>query len=413
MIFQVKHLHLLRQRSSRGKRPHEPRATVLSALLVLALCFTASAQVNTGSTGSDGALDFSAISYTTNVVIDMSDHPTGIYNYTYVNIPANVTVTFVPNANNSPVTWLVQNAVSINGTVNVSGQSGNGTQGGQGGPGGWSGGNGGGVVATSGQGPGGGVGYNNADGASGSYGTAATPTNDGNPAGGSTYGNTFLIPLLGGSGGGGSVSCGGGGGGGAILVATSATFILNGSLGANGGFGQNRPRFAGGGSGGAIRLVASEITGTGAVGAVGGPGSGTSGNGRVRFDTYQNSFSGSISGVFSQGSQFVIIPTAGQLPQLAVTSVAGIPVSGTPTGVLSTPDALISAQQSNPIPIVVCCANIPLNTEITVSVKPANGATVSATGYNTAGTQTSSTATISILVPRGGGLIYATAATSN
>jgi len=45
-----------------------------------------------------------------------------------------------------------------------------------------------------------------------------------------------------------------------------------------------------------------------------------------------------------------------------------------------------------------------------VSVKPANGAAVSATGYNTTGTQASSTATISIVMPRGGGLIYATAA---
>jgi hypothetical protein len=80
---------------------------------------------------------------------------------------------------------------------------------------------------------------------------------------------------------------------------------------------------------------------------------------------------------------------------------------------LSTPDAVLSAQQNNPIPIVVSCANLPLNTQITVSVKPANGATVSATGLNSTGTLSSSTATISIVIPRGGGLIYAAAATSN
>ncbi len=85
-------------------------------------------------------------------------------------------------------------------------------------------------------------------------------------------------------------------------------------------------------------------------------------------------------------------------------------MSASPTGALSTPDAVLSAQQNNPIPVVVSCANLPLNTQITVSVKPANGAAVTATGYNTTGTLSSSTATISIVMPRGGGLIYATAA---
>jgi hypothetical protein len=61
----------------------------------------------------------------------------------------------------------------------------------------------------------------------------------------------------------------------------------------------------------------------------------------------------------------------------------------------------------------VSCANLPLNTPITVSVKPANGSPVSAVGYNTTGTLASSTATVMLNIPRGGGLIYATAATSN
>jgi hypothetical protein len=45
-------------------------------------------------------------------------------------------------------------------------------------------------------------------------------------------------------------------------------------------------------------------------------------------------------------------------------------------------------------------------------VKPVNGSPVSAVGYN-AGTLASSTATVSLNMPRGGGLIYATAATGN
>ena len=214
---------------------------------------------------------------------------------------------------------------------------------------------------------------------------------------------------------------GGGGGGGAILIAASQNIQLLGYINANGGGGgwdyvyYGGSTFGGGGSGGGVRLVATTITGSGSVNTGGGGGAAnlTGGKGRVRFDSYANDFSGGVSGAFTQGSQLVVIPSAGQLPQLTVTSVGGVPVSASPTGVLSTPDAVLSAQQNNPIPIVVSCANLPLHSLITVSVKPANGSPVSATGYNATGTQTFSTATISIVIPRGGGLIYATAATEN
>jgi hypothetical protein len=368
----------------------------LYAFVFLLLQIACLAQVNTGSNGSDGAFD-----PTVNTVINMATHPNGIYQYTSVNIPANVTVTFTPNANNTPVVWLVQGNVVISGTVDVSGQTATGPQGAVGGPGGYRGGEGGlgNVSGSSGQGPGGGSGsFNNSSG--GYY----------------NYGNQFLIPLLGGSGGGGAVN-GGGGGGGALLIAASTSITIGGFIFANGGSGFGTDE--GAGSGGAIRLVASQVFGSGAIRANGGNGNyeanppQTGGQGRIRFDVYDNEFSGSIGSAFTQGSQFIIIPTAGQLPQLTVTSIGGVPVSASPSGALSTPDAVLSAQQNNPIPIVVSCVNLPLNTQITVSVKPANGAAVSATGYNTTGTLASSTATISINMPRGGGLIYATAATSH
>jgi hypothetical protein len=379
-------------------------AATLFAAACLPLICPAQA-VNTGSTGSDGALDFSGISYTTNIVINMTDHPTGIYQYTTVNIPTNVTVTFIPNANNTPVYWLVQNGVTISGVVNVSGQMGNintpnGNIGGIGGPGGYSGGNGaiGNSVATSGQGPGGGSVSLSIFGYPGYY----------------SYGNVFVIPLIGGSGGAGGSDIGdgdnggGGGGGGAILIAASASIHIGGAIQANGGTGTTY-HGGGGGSGGAIRVVASQISGGGNVAANGG----NAGQGRVRFDTYDNEFTGYVGGQFSSGFQPIIIPTAGQLPQLTVTSVGGVPVSSSPTGVLSTPDAVISAQQTSPMPVVVNCSNLPLGTAITVTIKPMTGSTVSAVGSNNAGTLASSTATISINIPRGGGLIYATAATGN
>ena len=239
MIFQPHHSAGRRSRgasnpvgrgSSRAKAPPERPSTVLAALLLLALCFTARAQIKTGSDGSDLALN-----PTSDTVIDMHDHPNGIYQYTSVNIPANVTVTFIPNANNTPVTWLVQGNVTINGAITLTGQTSSGTSptGGIGGPGGGSGGNGG-STPVSGQGYGGGSANLGKDGANASYATLGAINNNQIPPG-LTYGNAFLLPLIGGSGGGGSSSGGGGGGGGAILIAASGAISLSGQVWSTGG----------------------------------------------------------------------------------------------------------------------------------------------------------------------------------
>ena len=171
---------------------------ILRVVLATFLCINANAQVNSGSNGSDGAFN-----PTTNTVINMADHTNGIYQYASVNIPSGVTVTFIPNANNTPVTWLVQSNCSISGIVDVSGQGANGVVGGGGGPGGWGGGSCGGNP-TAGQGPGGGgVGDDGSGGSFGKQGDANTncPTC---ASASQVYGNSFLLPLLGGSGGGGS-----------------------------------------------------------------------------------------------------------------------------------------------------------------------------------------------------------------
>lgn len=389
--------------------------------LAMCVCVSTQAQVNSGSNGSDGAFNPA-----TSTVINMTDHPNGIYQYTSVTISNGVTVTFIPNANNTPVTWLVQGSCEIDGTVNVSGQSTENTVGGIGGPGGGAGGNSG-TIASSGQGPGGGGA--NLFGGGGSFGTqggVAQVTAGSAGAAGQIYGNFFLLPLLGGSGGGaGNVgiqngnygSYGGGGGGGAILIAASGFINLNGNISAFGGTTHYYFGSGGGGSGGGVRLVAVNVFGTGQVNASGGQAGGgfnsNGGLGRVRIDTFQNNFGGQINGVFTQGFQPIIIPVAGQGVQLSIASVAGAAVSASPNGQLVSPDAIISGQQANPIPIVVNCANLPLNTLITVTVRPANGVSVSTVGHNTTGTLASSTATVSLTMPRGGGIIYATAATSN
>ncbi len=216
---------------------------ILQTMFAMLVCAGASAQVNSGSNGSDGALDFSSINYTTNIVINMADHPNGMYQDTYVNIPYNGPVTYIPNANNSPVTWLAQNSAVINGVVNVSANlNGSWNQTVQtGGPGGYRGGNGG-TAPSLGQGPGGG-GIGGPIGGNASFASVGDVYTNGAFGGfsqgfsGLSYGNTFLVPLIGGSGGGGSPGGFGGGGGGAILIAASGTITLNGLILANGSAG--------------------------------------------------------------------------------------------------------------------------------------------------------------------------------
>lgn len=217
----------------------------ICAALLFVLPVASRAQVNSGSNGSDGALNPTA-----NLVIDMANRSDGIYHYTSVNIPAGVTVSFIPNAGNKPVVWLIQGDCVIAGTVDASGKNADVGAGGDGGPGGWKGGNSN-NNPSSGYGPGGGeIG---AFGGNASYGNTGARINY-QSAPGAIYGNNFLVPLFGGSGGGGGWDNppnlpGGGGGGGAILISTSGIATISGSLIAGGGTG------CAGGSGGAIRLV--------------------------------------------------------------------------------------------------------------------------------------------------------------
>ncbi len=383
-----------------------------SVLLILCITLsgsTALAQVNSGSDGHDGEFNPKSTPEYNVIVVDMADHPDGIYNYTSVNIPFDVIVRFKPNAKNTPVIWLVQGKVVIAGSLDVSG--GMFTVGG-GGPGGFAGGNGGSgeLKPTDGLGPGGGGGYDSNLGGAGGGGGGFGTRGAGGARPGEPYGNKFLLPLVGGSGGGGGSPPfpQGGGGGGAILIASSDSIIIDGpvsSLGGRASDGSN----AGSGSGGAIRFVANRIVGTGKLVVTGGSTGVGGGNGRVRLDCFDNQFSGSIQGEYSIGFQPIILPALGTGIALAIVSVAGVAVVANPSGTIAAPDVIIPGQQANPVLIVVKCANIPLNSEITVEVKPVNGPAIRAVGLNINGTQASSTATVSLNMPRGGGIIYAKA----
>lgn len=306
-------------------------ALSLAALLCLPLSAHA---FDSGSTGADGALR-----PTVNLVVPLP--PGGVLNYTDINIPAGVTVSFGRNATNTPVVLLVAGNAVINGTLNLSGTTaadtgtaGNGNQGddglpGIGGPGGFDGGRGGpgGISSTpcaseaeadkfrggAGLGPGGGGGgrpvldtWNSRclreDGVGGGFARSSDKSSlagstsykwPGTATAGPAYGSELLLPLIGGSGGGGAAGgpiyggSGGGGGGGALLLAASGTITIGsaGKITASGGSGgkiegpsETTGGGGGGGAGGAIRLVATAITGAGAIEANGGAGASGTGN---------------------------------------------------------------------------------------------------------------------------------------
>lgn len=299
-----------------ARRPHRFIGSLLASLALLCAA-PAMAAVNSGSTGADGEFNPTV---NTEVVLP----PSGVLNYTTVNIPLGVTVKFKRNATNTPVYMLATGDVVIAGTIDIQGGTAPsvGTQGdgvladdgnpGIGGPGGYDGGRGGrdDVALTpsiirggAGLGPGGGRGAregdDGCDGLGGYYhyfGTGGAYAAKTRPAWGAdnwycstlsseyhsrAYGSTLLQPLLGGSGGGGGrggssfAGSGGGGGGGAILLASSTSINLTGAITARGGAaggvgGANAGGNGAGGAGGAIRLVATSISGSGSLSADGG-----------------------------------------------------------------------------------------------------------------------------------------------
>jgi hypothetical protein len=393
----------------------------LVAMLTAIICGTGSAfaqTFNSGSTGADGVF-----SPTTNTTLALP--PNGAFNFTTINIPTGVTVTFTRNAANTPVTLLASGNVTIAGTIDVSGSPGGaGVQGatslvnnaGAGGPGGFDGGDGAdGITSTtggSGLGPGGGVGGpTGGTGGGGGFAGAGTAASG---AGGPAYGTPTLIPLIGGSGGGGggapfgNTGGGGGGGGGALLIASSGTITVAGTLLAKGGKGGATvgcctPGLGGSGSGGAIRLVATTITGIGGSinvsGALGPDNSiyGGGSIGRIRIEAFTNTATVNFAQAPSIGQPGVVaLPNA---PALMIASVAGVAAPAGPTGSFANPDILVPAGTANPMTIGLAAANIPLGTTVTVTAKPQNGAASSAVSSALAGTLAASTATASLTIP--------------
>lgn len=370
---------------------------------------TASAEAATftsGSTGADGAF-----SPTANTTLTLP--ASGVFNFTTVNVPSGVTVTFKKNSVNTPAVILATGDLTISGWIKVNGADSLYLSPGEGGPGGFAGGSAGFPEkdAGAGLGPGGGGGAKYAAGAynPGGGGGFRTPgiagTGSQGGAGGVVYGADRLVPLIGGSGGGGSTALSaiyygtaGGGGGGAILIASSGKITLTGKIEARGGASNNG--YPGRGSGGSIRLIANTISGAftslDVSGGSGSPG-GAGGAGRVRIEAY--TVEGTIGAVpdFSYaapGSVFSAVT-----PSLKISSINGVAAPAQPTGLFNTPDVTLPTTTANPATVALQASNIPVGTVIVVRVTPQFGALSSANSTPLSGTTAASTATAKVTLP--------------
>jgi len=383
-------------------------------------CSSEALAFTSGSTGVDGALN-----PTVNTEIQLPDD--GKLNYTTISVPSGVTVTFKKNTANTPAYILATGNVTITGAINVNGVDAASLTPGKGGVGGFDGGLGGTANAQGGKGigPGGGspgavstnASYYSSGGGGGGFGSAGTKgagdaTYAPGGANGPSYGNAGLQPMIGGSGGGagaGSANSsgysntggGGGGGGGAILIASSGTVNVGGSLTANGGKGGNQGGgYAGGGGGGAggsIRIIATTITGNGTISATGGTAGtgnysgGAGGDGRIRLEAESNARTAATSPGYTFDYPVSVFLTSA--PSVNITSIGGTAVPTAATGSYSTPDIVLPPSVTGPLDIVLSASNIPIGNTVTVTVVPETGASTTTTALLT-GTVASSTATV-------------------
>lgn len=317
---------------------------LLAMLSLLALTGSAVAQTfNSGSTGADGALDLATMSCTE---CEIQLPPSGVLNYTTVNVPAGKSLKFKRNALNTPVYILAQGAVIIDGIVSLNGggMDLHGAYDGQiPGPGGFPGG----ATAQAGLGPGGGV-------AGGTWEEAC----------GRWVGPLSLVPLVGGSG----AAGGGSGGGGAITIASSLSVTVAGAVTANSDIVQpywyNLPK----GSGGAIRLVANSLTIGGRLEAMWNGYSGqTKGLGMIRLEAPLESlsFTGSATPApIISPINPTLVPAA--IPSLAIVSIGGFAVPSYAGNRKDAADMVLPNQLPDPIEIVVQANNIPIGTQVNI-----------------------------------------------
>src|SRR5262245_16049289 len=108
---------------------------MIGTMVLLTAAAVGQSSFSSGSTGADGSF-----SPTQSQTLTAPD--SGVLNFTTVNIPTGVTITYLRNTKNTTLTILASGDVTIAGKISVDGQQGSSVGfGGFGGPGGFSGGN--------------------------------------------------------------------------------------------------------------------------------------------------------------------------------------------------------------------------------------------------------------------------------
>lgn len=355
-------------------------ALIRVIVLILFAAASAHAQaLNSGSTGTDGALTLTTPGEVVfdPVAMGLDTDRDNVFHFTTITIGAGVIVRMPFNKlQGAAVIWLASGAVQIDGTVDLNGQRGADVASGLlprlsvPGPGGYPGG-----VGS------GGAGFNSAG--AGGFGPGAGPGSAGHAFpgffGAPSYGNALLVPLRGGSGGSGAGNFStpggsGGAGGGALRIFSSTSIAVNGAItadGGTGGLGPDSDDDGGGGSGGSIHLIAPTISGTGTLSVAGGrygdrlDGLLDASVGRVRLDASSNLFSGVSNGLLTRGTPYNVPLPAG-MPSVRVTSIAGIAIAASPTGEAATPDATIN--QAGPVTVAIEAKNVPPGTIVQVRI---------------------------------------------
>jgi hypothetical protein len=210
-----------------------------------------------------------------------------------------------------------------------------------------------------------------------------------------------------------------------VLIASSATVRLTGTINARGGdaggvAGVNAGGYGAGGSGGAIRVVGATVTGNGSLFADGGCanvsnaarqycGAGLSVNqyggapGRIRIEGDAITYTGSASPVYVAdlpGPIFI----AGT-PSLRIASVAGQAVPANPTGVA---DVTLPSTTSGPISVGFETVNVPVGNTVLLRVAPAYGPAVEALSPAITGSTSAGTTAVTVTLPAGPSTLQAT-----
>ena len=280
-----------------------------------------------------------------------------VFKYSSVNIPEGVTVTFKNHPSFAPVVWLVGGDVVINGTVDVGAKVAHQPEPG---PGGFHGGLPAGTQLLDGIGIGPGAKGHRSH---GGYSTAGASGDD------RVYGNSQILPLIGGSGGSGSGSLIGMGGGGAILIAGTSQINISGSILAN----SERHHFEG--SGGAIRLICDQLNGTGQLQALSLE---HGGQGRIRLEanTFTNSLNVNPFTKVVQPDNPVLIWPRDTAPTARIVSIGGqtAPIDPRYINAYDTADPDVKLNTPDPVDVVIETTNAePTGTTVQLFLKPIRG----------------------------------------